>query len=106
MCKDHPPFGSRQILSQNNAGAIHLLVKVSGDEGHGELITRLHLMRRLEASSTVTLLLPHVFIAHLLLRIFTAKPVGCQRGVSGQMRPANTGQGSAIFLIVFSCHYC
>jgi hypothetical protein len=39
MCKDYPPFDSRQILSQNNAEAIHLLVKVSGNEEHGELIT-------------------------------------------------------------------
>jgi len=46
MCKDYPPFGSRQILSQNNAVAIHLLVKVSGDEEQGELIAHLRLMRR------------------------------------------------------------
>ena len=76
--------------SQNNGGAIHLLVKVSGDEVHGELITHLHLMRRTEASCSVTLLLPHVFMAHLLPRIFTSKPVGFQSGVSGPMRPINT----------------
>jgi len=105
MCKDYPPFGSRQILSQNNAVAIHLLVKVSGDEEQGELIAHLRLMRT-DASCTVTLLLPHVFMEHLLPLIFTAKPVGSQSGVSGPMRPANAGQGSVIFLILSSCHYC